>query len=238
VATVADVQASALPLDLLDRAIPGATNDEMLELAYRVIENLAERSERAVDLAIESDDRDVENEALAFACEVDRIPNSFSQGRIRAVHDTTFWAKQDIQVAIQNRRARLEGRHDAIQRYSYRRSQRATQRARVDLVRVSTQGRKTRKRANVTRERVLAALATAVDVSSSDNVRVADVIVALDKRLADGTVPGRQQVVADVSKVLRELASEGRVQRIRPDNYDGGRRKPHRYALPEADDAS
>lgn len=43
----------------------------MLELAYRVLENLAERSESAADFAIESDNRDVENEALVFVNEVE-----------------------------------------------------------------------------------------------------------------------------------------------------------------------
>jgi hypothetical protein len=83
---------------------------------------------------------------------------------------------------------------------------------------------------------VLDALGKAV-ASHGGDVRVADVMVALDKRLADPSVPGRQQVVADVTKALRELAVDGRVRKIRPDDHDGGRRKSHRYALPEVDDA-
>ena len=42
----------------------------MLELAYQVLENLAERAEAAADFAIDSDNRDVESEPLVSIREV------------------------------------------------------------------------------------------------------------------------------------------------------------------------
>lgn len=74
--------------------------------------------------------------------------------------------------------------------------------------------------------------------AASGAVRVEEVMIALDPRLADTSIAGRQTVVAQVGKILRQLASEGRVQQIRPANYDNGRRHPHRYTLAEGDDAS
>jgi len=239
VATVSnDVQATGLPLELLDRAIPGATNDAMLELAIRVQENLGERAETAADVAIDSDDRDAENEALVFIKEVDEIVGAFhAHGtRLDRVDARARDAEHDLKAEIRNRRARAEGRFTALESFSYRRVQRATMRKRFEVTRDEVQGQLTRKRAKVTPDRVLRALEKAV-ASRGGAVRVADVIVALDTRLVDTSVPGRQLVVSDVSRVLRELAAEDRVTRIRPDDYDGGRRKPHRYAMPEVDDA-
>ena len=239
VATVSnDVQATGLPLELLDRAIPGATNDAMLELAIRVQENLGERAETAADVAIDSDDRDAENEALVFIKEVDEIVGAFhAHGtRLDRVDARARDAEHDLKAEIRNRRARAEGRFTALESFSYRRVQRAAMRKRFEVTREEVQGQLTRKRAKVTPDRVLRALEKAV-ASRGGAVRVADVIVALDTRLVDTSVPGRQLVVSDVSRVLRELAAEDRVTRIRPDDYDGGRRKPHRYAMPEVDDA-
>src|SRR5437870_4484424 len=61
------------PTTLLDRALTSATNDQALELAYQVLGNLAERAENAADIAIDSDDRDVENEALVFVTELKKL---------------------------------------------------------------------------------------------------------------------------------------------------------------------
>ncbi len=233
---MATMTSEQTPLELLDRAIPGATNDAMLELCYRVLENLAERAESAADFAIDSDNRDAENEALVFVSEVDKLIHWSYHGRLKCgwvVSD----AKKDLEVAARNRRERLNGSTTALEAFSARRRQKQWNADNLERIREEMRARATRKRAKVTQERVLEALAKAVVQSRVGDVRVADVIVALDKRLADTSIPGRQMVVADVTKMLRDLADEGRVQRIRPDDYDGGRRKPHRYAMPEVDDA-
>lgn len=82
-------------------------------------------------------------------------------------------------------------------------------------------------RAKITPERVLSALAKA----GPEAVRPVKVAVALMPALTDTSCPGRQTVVYRVGRALRELAAEGRVEQIRPDDYDGGRRHPHRYAV-------
>jgi hypothetical protein len=234
---VAAITPEGTPLVLLDSAIPGATNDAMLELAYRVLENLADRAESAADFAIDSDNRDVENEALVFITEVNQlVPGLFGAPRLREEASYKVAdAKADLGKAIRNRRARLEGKQTALEQFSHRRQRRVRSAWEVESRREAARAAQTVKLANVTQTRVLKALASA---SENGDARVADVMAALDPRLADTSIAGRQQVVAQVGKILRRLAAEGRVAKVRPDNYDNGRRHPHRYTLTEANDAS
>lgn len=234
-ATVSDVQASALPLEILDRAIESATNDEMLELCYRVLENLGDRAEAAADFAIDSDERDVENEAMVFIAEVEKIPQLLTTSqRVEDVWHRAYDAKKDLGKAIRNRRARLDGRLTALEQYSHRRRNRASSHRAEEILLGWARAEKNLKLARITEERVVEALATA---SAKGEVRVIEVVVALDGRFADTSRDGRQDAVAQVGKILRRLASEGRVTQIRPENYDHGRRHPHRYAMPEVDAA-
>ncbi len=209
----------------------------MLELAYQVLENLGERAESAADFGIDSDNRDVENEAMVFIKEAVKIPNSLScPDRVRNVWFRIHDAEEDLGKAIRNRRERLEG-GTALEQFSHRRSRRVQSAWEVERRREKAQSEKTLERANVTSERVLDALQRALQTAASADVRPVDVAIALMSELADPSIAGRQRVVTRVGQVMRGLADEGRVQRIRPDDYDGGRRKPHRYAMPEVDDA-
>jgi hypothetical protein len=233
--TVATTTPEHAPLELLKRSIPGATNDAILELAYQVLENLAERAESAADFAIESDLRDVENEALVFAKEVKSLIGSFNHGRLREAEFKVHDAEKDLQKAIRNRRTALEGKRTALEQFSDRRTRRAHSAWEVELRREKMRAAKTLDRANITPERVMEALIRAQSVRPGD-VRPIEVAVALMSELADTAVDGRQLVVAHVGKILRELVAEGRVVQVRPDDYDG-RRKNCRYAVAGGDDA-
>jgi len=239
--TVATTTTEQAPLELLERAIPGATNDAMLELAYRVLDNLAERSEAAADVAIDADDRDVENEALAFVSEVDKMFAllwASSPPRLRNAAAQVDDAKRDIEAAIRNRRARLDGRPTALSQFSSRRLRRAHTAWEVERRRETRQSDQLLERANVTPDRVLDALTRALEGADTSDVRPMEVAIALLPELADASLPGRQRVVNRVGQIMRGLVAEGRIVQIRPDDYDGGRRHPHRYTTTtEVDDA-
>lgn len=217
------------PLKLLQSAIPAATNDEAVELAYRVLENLAERCEIAADMAIDSDNRDVENEALVFIKEVDSLaPAYYKNDRLKESTYVVDDAEQDLETAIRNRRRRLSGDRSALESFSRRRQRRVSSAWEVERRREAVAGDRTLAKANITGERVLQAL---TKVAAEAPVQAMHVAIAMLPELSDPSVVGRQRVITDVARHLRELAKAGKVTQIRPSENDD-RRKTCRYAMP------
>jgi hypothetical protein len=145
------------PSTLLDRALAAATNDEAIELYAKLMAELADR----VDIAIDSDDRDAENEAHAFANEVDGM-FPFMASTKAAVGQASLAvddAKRDIEVAIRNRRASETGRGwSKVESFSRRRNARVQSAWEVQRRREEKAAAKTLERADVTVERVLEAI--------------------------------------------------------------------------------
>ena len=216
------------PAELFTRAIEGATNDELLELTYRMLETLADRAENAADIAIDSDDRDIENEALTFAKEADALmPWNPRNGRYESARYKIGDAEKDIETAARNRRARLDGTRSRVEQFSRRRTARLHSAWEVEGRHKAKQREQLVQRADVTAERVMEAIAAA----TGRQVRAKDIAIALMPRLADTSVGGRQAVINRVSRVLRDLAKAGQLEQIRPESNDDGR-KTCRYSVP------
>lgn len=211
------------PMQLFERAMRGASNDEALELGIRLVESLAERAENAADIAIDSDDRDVENEALIFIQEAENYVHVWARDARRgsAWHKLND-AQHDLQKAVRNRRARLDGKWSRVEEFSHRRNARICSAYAVEAARETRQRDELLERANITPERVLAAMQKALEASGPE-VKAKDVTVALMPELADTSVVGRQTVVNRVSQIMRRLVGEGALVQHRHGNNDGGR---------------
>jgi len=73
-------------LDRFDEVIGGATNDEVIELAYRMFEELADRAGTVAEMALgrNEQDRDLVNEAHVYATTVKGLfPFSPKEERVR-----------------------------------------------------------------------------------------------------------------------------------------------------------
>lgn len=220
------------PVKLFQAAIPGATNDEALELTYRLLENLAQRCENAADIAIDSDNRDVENEALVFIKEVDSLmPNLSAPERLKEPWHVVYDADRDLATAIRNRRQALTGGRTVLESFSRRRNRRVATAWEVQRRREGAKREQLLKRANVTSDRVFEALQT---VAMEGPVQAMHVAIAMLPELTDPAVIGRQTVIASVAKQLRDLAKGGGVTQIRPSENDHGR-KTCRYGLASVD---
>jgi hypothetical protein len=220
------------PLDLSERALRGATNDEAIEMAYRLLENLSTRAENAADVGIDADDRDVENEALVFATEVTGMIQHWGPERLKRAWHRAHDAKDDLETAMQNRRARLDGNWSRVEEFSHRRKARISSAFAVELARERRERDALLERADITPERVLEAMRNAL--AGCSEVRAKDVTMALMPELADTSVVGRQTVVNRVSQVMRRLVAEGAVVQHRPNGNDDGRRTCT-YAIEEVD---
>lgn len=222
------------PSTLLDRALAGASNDEAVELAFELFEALADRVERAVDIAIDCDDRDAENEALAFASEVDGLfPFLGGKGnRMKRASYVVDDAKRDIERAIRNRRSETGRGPSRIERFSDRRNARVQSAWEASRRREEKAAAKTVQRADVSRERVLEAISRL----DPGQFQARDVAIALLPELADTGIVGRQAVINAVATVIRHLATKGTLEQHRPDGSKG--RMTCRYTLVAAQGAS
>lgn len=217
------------PLELFDRALKGATNDEALEMAYLMLEGLAERAQNAADIGIDADDRDVENEALVFAAAVDDLVNSFAKAkRLKEVGAKVWDAKHDLEKAAANRRAQLGDRWSAVESFSHRRNTRVRTAQAVAWEREKRQSDELVERADITTARVVEALRKVA--GETGEARAVDVALVMLPALADSKLAGRQKVINRVSQVLRRLAVAGELRQNRPEENDDGR-KTCRYAL-------
>lgn len=219
------------PVKLFQSAIADASNDEAVELVYRLLENLSERCQNAADIAIDSNNRDVENEALVFIRGVDSIlPMYYSNKRLQEPHHVVDAATEDLEKAMRNRCRRLLGDRTALESFSHRRQHRISSAWEVEARRESLQRERLIERADVTRERVLEALK---DVATEGPVQAMQVAIAILPELADPSIVGRQAVISRVGQHLRGLAKSGNVAQIRPAENDD-MRKTCRYGLAEA----
>lgn len=211
------------PITLFQRALRGATNDEALEIGILLVENLAERAENAADMAIDSDQRDVENEALVFIQEAENYVHVWARGgrRGKAWHKLDD-AQKDLQKAIRNRRSRLDGQWSSLEQFSQRRSARVQSAYAVEAARETRQRDELIERADLTPERVLAAMQRAVETCGHE-VKAKDVTIALLPELADTSIVGRQTVVNRVSQIMRRLVGEGTLVQHRNGDNNGGR---------------
>ncbi len=216
-------------MELFDRALKGATNDEALEMGCLMLEALADRVENAADIGIDADDRDVENEALVFASAVDDLVNGFARARrLQDVHHKVYDAKRDLEKAARNRRARLDNRWSAVEQFSQRRNARVRMAWEIERTREERETEELVARADITTERVIEALRKVT--GEAGEARAVDVALAMLPALADSKLVGRQKVINRVSQILRRLVVAGELRQVRPEDNDHGR-KTCRYAL-------
>lgn len=212
------------PMQLFKRAMRGASNDEALELGCLLFENLAERAENAADIAIDSDDRDVENEALVFIQEAENYVHVWSRGgRREAAWHKLNDAEKDVEKAMRNRRSRLDGKWSRVEEFSHRRAARIRSAYAVEAARERRKCDELLERADISPERVLAGLQKALEMSGP-KVKAKDVTIALMPELADTSIVGRQTVINRVSQIMRRLVGEGAIVQHRPDENGDGRR--------------
>lgn len=216
----------ARPSRLLDQALAGATNDEALELAYTLLDDLADRAEKAADIAIDSGDRDAENEALTFCAEVDEmLPNLvWSNERLTAAGTKARHAKQDVEVAIRNRRALGRGA-SKVEQFSRCRNARVIDARAAQRRREQAESDQLLERAQITLERV----AGAVESLDGSDFKALDVTLALMPELRDTSIAGRQSVINRVSQQMQRLVKDGRL--VKRDLREGAR--THTYTRPE-----
>lgn len=220
------------PLEQLEQLLPAVTNDQALELAYAMLADLADRAERAADIAIDSDDRDAENEALVFADEVeDILPSSLfsSSPRLREAWHKARDAAKDVRTAIANsRQANGRGR-SSVESFSARRNARVRSASEVQWRREQAQTEALVERANITAERVAAAIAT---LGPDGTFKALDVTLALMPDLRDTKIVGRQSVIARVSQEIQKLVKSGALVKHAAERApDGFLRGSHSYTV-------
>lgn len=97
----------------------------------------------------------------------------------------------------------------------------------VDRQREDLERQRLVEKANLTPARVMDAL---TNVAADGPVQAMHVAIAILPELSDPAIAGRQRVITDVSRHLRELAKAGKVTQIRPSENED-RRKTCRYAV-------
>jgi hypothetical protein len=172
---------------------------------------------------MDSDDRDVENEALVFVTEALKLIPSLTTwaGRPRNAWHVVDDAKDDIETAMRNRRAALDSKWTPVEQFSHRRVARLRSAREVEELRQRSEVLQLIDRANITHERVLDAIRKAS--AGSGEVRALDVAVTLLPELEDTQKKGRQVVINRVATVMRKLARSGRLVQHRPEDTKGDR---------------
>lgn len=219
--------AESHPVDAMREIARGARNDEIIELAFFVFEELADRAEGAADLAIDSGDREALNEAFVLASRAHSVtPNyGFAKGRVEDPGRRIFQTQRLLEDAVQEARSATVGPKPARSRRERRiaewEAQRAEETAALERV------------GDITAERVHAVLRDAGAVAG-EPVAVSDVVGLLT---AESPVPygstAWRRLVALVTAQLVKAARAGSVVQIRPaDSRDG--RVTCRWAVPDA----
>jgi hypothetical protein len=93
-------------------AVTAARNDEILEIAMFLHDEMVDRCENAVEIAIEADDRDAMNEAAVLVARVDDvIPGWIGNKNRRSseTHHRWYRAQEEILEAINDSRAGSRG---------------------------------------------------------------------------------------------------------------------------------
>lgn len=197
-----------LPSDLFARATHGATNDEALELAYRLFENLGYRAENVSKIARASHDRDAINEAWVFVSLVDKVvPHAFwsIDRRASAVWDRVRDAKKRVEQA---QRSQAKVRPEAATQLEVNANEEADDEKAADAI------------PEFTDKRVKAAVRTAIRAQRLPHCRGAvhssDVLAVLAPGAASHRNSRPTRAAMRVSQRLSKLAKAGSIVRLRP----------------------
>jgi hypothetical protein len=219
-------------LDRLDDVLGGATNDELLELTHRVFEELAERVGNVSRLALDEEDRDLVNEAFTFASMARTfLPTMSRRERINDAWDHINDCKKKLEKAIDQRSSDDQPKYP-IRGWAIRQtpaSRRADEKKRLED---EKKAEKLLASIALTHETVLAAFRLAA-ADSGGIVQARDVALALCPDATPTETPGRQILIARVSKIIRELERDGAL--VRTSEANG--RRTCRFAEAGATDA-
>jgi hypothetical protein len=214
-------------LDRFDEVIGGATNDELIELEYRLIEELTDRAGTVTRIALESGDRDIENEAATYVGVVDEMfPFMASNKRIHASSRYVDKCKEELRDAIEARSSGEETTSGAFRAWKVGKSPAAKRHEEAEQARKDREEEALLERVDLSRGAVLEAFRAAV--SETGMVQARDVALALCPDATDPDTPGRQKIIARVGAEIRRLAAEGLVVKAIAGD---GNHKTARWAL-------
>lgn len=203
-------------LETFEAAVAGATNDECVEMTLRLFKEVGHRCDRLAGMVLEVDDRDAVNEAFAFVSAADDVVPSlkWSEPRIDKPARRIQQAKTRLDKAIK-RRGRI-GPIPWEEKTPEERHQEAVLTVQ-ERDRKWAEGDKLLAKVDFSRPAVLNALQAAIADSPDGLTRARDVALKLLPKATDPKTPGRQRLIARVGKVMRELAADGQLEQLRPD---------------------
>ena len=225
--------ASKATLNRFDELVEASTNDEVLEFAQRIFDELGGRSENSAQAVWFSDrDRDTVNETFTFVHAAEDIVPTFSKNtRIRAARDQVAKACRWMDKVVEERGTEEPDEtrpavvsHGAAYWRRQRKLRATEKRAAAKLV----------DSIDFSKDAVLAAFQAAA-AATGGVLQAKDVALMLCPAAEPSDTPGRQQVINKVGAVIRKLAVDGAVIKASDASYD--ERRTCRYALPGGADA-
>lgn len=220
---------TSVTLDRFDEVLGGATNDELVELNYRLIEELGDRAGTITVLALDSGDRDLVNEAATYVAVVDEMfPFMPKNKRVSEMSYYIDTCAGQLRAAIEERANGEE--HSRWRSFRVGKSPAAKRMEAIEEALAQKKEEKLLASVEISRDTVLDAF-RAASAETDLPVQARDVALALCPDATETDVPGRQKVIARVGAEIRRLASEGIV--VKASEADELGRKTCRWELAE-----
>jgi hypothetical protein len=220
--------ASKATLNRFDELVETSTNDEVIEFALRLFEELGSRSENSATAVWHSDrDRDTVNETSTFVHAADELfPFMSTNDRVRTADRQVDKAKGWMDTIVRERGTEKPDEtrpavvtHGAAYWRSRDKELAAEKKAAAKLV----------ASVDFSKDAVLAAFQAAA--AGGAHIQAKDVALILCPDAESSDTPGRQQVINRVGAVIRKLAIDGAV--VKTLEADGNHRTS-RWAIADA----